>query len=119
MKEKGVLVFDVAQFDGILKKLSEFNNSLSSDRNQTQLSLTEVETSRIGAVVKILKDTSYHHSSSFADVDIDFLLKLLSSWPLSMIFPVIYILQMVILHPDGASKLLKHLNSGNVLSRDS
>lgn len=111
--KKGVLVFDVAPFDGILKKLSEFNNSLSSDQNQMQLSLTEVETSRIGAVVKILKDTSYYHSSSFADVDIDLLLKLLNSWPLSMIFPVIDILRMVILHPDGASKLLKHLNSGN------
>ncbi|KAL2927495.1 Phospholipase A-2-activating protein [Bienertia sinuspersici] len=111
--KKGFLVFDVAQFDGILKKLSEFNNSLLSDENQKQLSLTDVETARIGAVIKILKDTSHYHSSSFADVDILLLLKLLNSWPLGMIFPVIDILRMVILHPDGASKLFKHINGGN------
>ena len=29
--QKGVLVFDVAQFDGILKKITEFNNALLSD----------------------------------------------------------------------------------------
>lgn len=29
--QKGMLVFDVAQFDGILKKIIEFNNSLLSD----------------------------------------------------------------------------------------
>lgn len=29
--QKGMLVFDVAQFDGILKKITEFNNAVSSD----------------------------------------------------------------------------------------
>ncbi|RVW48430.1 Ubiquitin homeostasis protein lub1 [Vitis vinifera] len=29
--KKGILVFDAAQFDGILKKISEFNNALMSD----------------------------------------------------------------------------------------
>ncbi|XP_074299105.1 uncharacterized protein LOC141630133 [Silene latifolia] len=62
------------------------------------------------SVVKILKDTSHYHSSSFADVDVVLLFKLLNSWPLSMIFPVIDILRMIILHPDGAAKLLKHIN---------
>ncbi|XP_057527611.1 uncharacterized protein LOC130806507 [Amaranthus tricolor] len=111
--KKGFLIFDVAQFDGILKKLSEFNNTLLLNKDQAQLSLTEVATSRLGAVVKILKDTSYYHSSSFADVDIDLLLRILNSWPLSMIFPAIDILRMIILHPDGASKLLRHINGGN------
>ncbi|CAO2813433.1 unnamed protein product [Amaranthus hypochondriacus] len=111
--KKGFLIFDVAQFDGILKKLSEFNNTLLLNKDQAQLSLTEVDTSRVNAVIKILKDTSYYHSSSFADVDIDLLLRILNSWPLSMIFPAIDILRMIILHPDGASKLLRHINGGN------
>lgn len=29
--QKGVLVFDVAQYDGILKKMTEFNTALRSD----------------------------------------------------------------------------------------
>ncbi|XP_074275391.1 uncharacterized protein LOC141599305 [Silene latifolia] len=111
--KKGFLIFDTAQFDGILKKVSEFNSTLLSDQDRRQLSLTELESSRLNAVVKILKDTSYYHSSTFADDDIGLLFKLLNSWPLSMIFPVIDILRMIILHPDGAVKLLKLINYPN------
>ncbi|KAK7257922.1 hypothetical protein RIF29_32249 [Crotalaria pallida] len=103
--KKGMLVFDAAQFDGILKKITEFNNALLSDQEKQNLSLTELDVSRLGAIVKILKDTSHYHASKFADSDIALLLKLLQSWPIGMIFPVIDILRMVVLHPDGATKL--------------
>lgn len=56
-------------------------------KEKKSLSLTEVEISRLVAVVKILKETSRYHSSTFADVDIALMLKLLKSWPLAMIFP--------------------------------
>ncbi|KAH9695972.1 phospholipase a2-activating protein [Citrus sinensis] len=110
---KGMLIFDAAQFDGILKKIMEFNNALLSDLEKKNLSMSELETSRVAAVVKILKDTSHYHCSSFADVDISLLLKLLKTWPPAMIFPVIDILRMTILHPDGASLLLKHVENQN------
>ncbi|KAH8479636.1 hypothetical protein H0E87_031271, partial [Populus deltoides] len=77
------------------------------------LSLSELEISRLGAVIKILKDTSHYHTSRFADADIALLLKLLKSWPLAMIFPVIDILRMLVLHPDGATVLLKHVEDEN------
>ncbi|ESR36436.1 hypothetical protein CICLE_v10027868mg [Citrus x clementina] len=111
--KKGMLIFDAAQFDGILKKIMEFNNALLSDLEKKNLSMSELETSRVAAVVKILKDTSHYHCSSFADVDISLLLKLLKTWPPAMIFPVIDILRMTILHPDGASLLLKHVENQN------
>ncbi|XP_061978851.1 uncharacterized protein LOC133699570 [Populus nigra] len=111
--KKGMLVFDVAQFEGILKKLTEFNHSLLSDSDKKNLSLSELEISRLSAVVKILKDTSHYHTSKFADADIALLLKLLRSWPLAMIFPVIDILRMLVLHPDGATVLLKHIEDEN------
>ncbi|KAI3804971.1 hypothetical protein L1987_26901 [Smallanthus sonchifolius] len=110
--KKGMLIFDAAQFDGILKKISEFNNTLRSDPDQQSLSLSETETTRLGAIAKILKDTSHYHSSRFSDDDISLLLKLLKSWPVSMMFPVIDVLRMVILHPDG-STLLKRANDEN------
>ncbi|GAB2250396.1 hypothetical protein Droror1_Dr00016646 [Drosera rotundifolia] len=113
--KRGMLVFDVAQFDGILKKISEFNNALHSDPEQKQLSLSDLEVARLSAVVKILKDTSHYHSSSFADVDVDLLLKLVNVWSLSMIFPVIDMLRMMVLHPDGADKLVKHVDGNGTL----
>ncbi|OVA18644.1 WD40 repeat [Macleaya cordata] len=111
--KKGMLFFDVAQFDGILKKIAEFNNALLLDPVQKDLSLTEIEMSRIAAVLKILRDTSHYHSSTFADVDIALMLKLLKSWPDAMVFPVIDVLRMIILHPDGARLLLQHVKEGN------
>ncbi|VFQ67870.1 unnamed protein product [Cuscuta campestris] len=111
--KKGMLAFDTAQFDGILKKISEFNSSLQSDSERSNLSLNEAEMSRLAAIVKILKDTSHYHSSRFSDIDLALVLRLLKMWPLSMLFPVIDILRMLILHPDGANNLLKQLNSDN------
>ncbi|KAE8686785.1 cytochrome c bioproteinsis protein CCS1 [Hibiscus syriacus] len=136
--KRGMLVFDAAQFDGILKKISEFNNTLLADSEKKDLSLTEPKISRLGAIVKILKDTSHYHSSTFADVDIALLLKLLKSLPLAMIFPaivflkcfkfiispfqwlasisaVIDILRMIVLHPDGATVLLRHVEVNDVV----
>ncbi|CAJ1933456.1 unnamed protein product [Sphenostylis stenocarpa] len=111
--KKGMLVFDAAQFDGILKKITEFNNTLQSDQEKQNLSLTELNVSRLGAIVKILKDTSHYHSSTFADSDIDLLTNLLRSWPVAMIFPVIDIVRMIVLHPDGAILLHKHFEAEN------
>ncbi|CAB4320594.1 unnamed protein product [Prunus armeniaca] len=113
--KKGMLVFDVAQFDGILKKITEFNNNLLSDQEKKNLSLNEVEVSRLVAIVKILKDTSHYHSSKFAEVDIAMLLRLLKSWPVAMLFPVIDTLRMIVLHPDGATVLLQHAEAQNDL----
>ncbi|KAG6711561.1 hypothetical protein I3843_05G053600 [Carya illinoinensis] len=111
--KKGMLVFDAAQFDGILKKITEFNNALLSDPEKQKLSMTEPELSRLGAIVKILKDTSHYHCSKFADIDVALLLKLLNSWPLAMIFPVIDILRTSVLHPDWATLLVKHVEAEN------
>ncbi|TQD76703.1 hypothetical protein C1H46_037737 [Malus baccata] len=127
--KKGMLVFDVAQFDGILKKITEFNSNLLSDqavflnngsfgnflKDKKNSSLNEVEISRLGAIVKILKDTSHYHSSKFAEVDIALLVGLLKSWPVAMLFPVIDIMRMIVLHPDGATRLLQHLEAENDL----
>ncbi|KAK7264325.1 hypothetical protein RJT34_31932 [Clitoria ternatea] len=116
--KKGMLVFDAAQFDGILKKITEFNNALQSDQEKSNLSMTEPDVSRLGAIVKILKDTSHYHSSKFADSDIVLLLKLLQSWPITMIFPVIDVVRMMVLHPDGASLLHKHFEAENDILMD-
>ncbi|KAL9174046.1 hypothetical protein ABFS82_02G026600 [Erythranthe guttata] len=106
--KKGVLVFDVAQFDGILKKISEFNNGLQSDPEKQHLSLNEGDMSRWGAIVKILKDTSHYHSSGFSNIDVAMVLKLLKTWPVELLFPVVDVMRMIVLHPDGAATLLQY-----------
>ncbi|XP_075492671.1 uncharacterized protein LOC142530750 [Primulina tabacum] len=111
--KKGMLVFDTAQFDGILKKISEFNNTMLSDPASIHLKLNEGDLQRLNAIVKILKDTSHYHSSRFADVDIALLLKLLKTWPLDILFPAIDVVRMIVLHPDGATKIIQQSQDGN------
>ncbi|KAI5660997.1 hypothetical protein M9H77_20320 [Catharanthus roseus] len=111
--KKGMLVFDTAQFEGILKKISEFNDTLLSNPENQHLSMSEVDVSRIGAIIKVLKDTSHYHSSRFSDDDVALVLKLLKAWDTGMLFPAIDLLRMMILHPVGASILFKHINTGN------
>ncbi|XP_041998802.1 phospholipase A-2-activating protein-like [Salvia splendens] len=107
--KRGMLAFDTAQFDGILKKISEFNSSLLSDPEKKHLSLSDSDMSRFNAIVKILKDTSHYHSSRFADVDVALMLKVLKTWPVALLFPVIDVVRMIVLHPDGAAKLMQHV----------
>ncbi|XP_078430526.1 transducin family protein / WD-40 repeat family protein [Wolffia australiana] len=111
--KKGMLLFDVAQFEGILKKVSEFNMVLLADPSQKGLSLTEEELMRFSSIVNTLKDTSRYHVTAFADAELALIVKVLQSWPLAMLFPVIDILRVFILHPDGASSLYKCINEGN------
>ncbi|KAL8555981.1 hypothetical protein ACS0TY_003699 [Phlomoides rotata] len=111
--KKGMLAFDTAQFDGILKKMSDFNNTLLSDPDKKHLSLSEGDIVRLNNIVKILKDTSHYHSSRFSDVDVALLLKLLKTWPVDVLFPVIDVLRMIVLHPDGADMLVQHVKDEN------
>lgn len=56
-------------------------------KEKKSVGLTDLEVSRLGAIVKVLKDTSHYHTSRFADADIVLLLNMLKSWPTAMIFP--------------------------------
>uniref|UniRef100_A0A0E0AFE3 Phospholipase A-2-activating protein n=1 Tax=Oryza glumipatula TaxID=40148 RepID=A0A0E0AFE3_9ORYZ len=82
-------------------------------KEQKELSLSEIELSRLAAIAKVLKETSFYHTSKLADADMTLLLKMLKSWPTQMMFPVIDFLRMFVLHPDGATLLLKAIESGN------
>lgn len=130
----------------ILFRMYEFSEKFGSYvhliQEQQSLALTELDVPRLGAIVKILKDTSHYHSSTFAEADMALLLKLLRSWPIAMIFPgesfwnfalllfhffehekncqylycgnaVIDIIRMIVLHPDGAKLFIKHQEAEN------
>ncbi|CAF1705052.1 unnamed protein product [Brassica napus] len=160
--KRGVLVFDVAQYEGILKKMTEFNNTLRSDpvrslyystnfwhtttaaprtisdyltytsvgnfcvlkknspllKVNTDKSMTESEVARVGAIVKILKDTSHYHATNFTDMDIALLLNVIQAWPAAMMFPATDLVRMLVLHPHGASLLFKHVENNNDLLLD-
>ncbi|KAJ7296394.1 hypothetical protein O6H91_Y126500 [Diphasiastrum complanatum] len=99
--KKGMLVFDTAQFDGIGKKIIEFNASLQVEEPTTAV-LKENDVARLKAIILVLKDTSHYHASSFADADFNLLTAILCSWPIQCLFPVLDLLRMMLLHPQAA-----------------
>uniref|UniRef100_A0A0D6QXS4 Phospholipase A-2-activating protein n=1 Tax=Araucaria cunninghamii TaxID=56994 RepID=A0A0D6QXS4_ARACU len=111
--KRGMLFFDMAQYDGILRKIAEFNSTLASDEGQRILSLNDGELLRVNAVVAVLKDSSHYHASTFADIDLNIVVKLLSSWPTQMLFPVLDFVKMMVLHPHGANLFIQIVQSGN------
>lgn len=70
-----------------LSAFFELNHWLLSIQEQKELSLSEIELSRLAAIAKVLKETSFYHTSKLADADMTLLLKMLKSWPTQMMFP--------------------------------
>ncbi|GJP80940.1 hypothetical protein CLOP_g11135 [Closterium sp. NIES-67] len=99
--KRGYLVFDSAQYDGIMKKLKEFNTTLATQSAQSALSAEQLE--HLDSLVSVLKDTSHYHSSSFAPHHYALISSLLSSWPSANLFPVLDLLRMMLLHPSAAA----------------
>ncbi|CAM6084680.1 unnamed protein product [Calypogeia fissa] len=112
LPKKGSLLFDTAQYDGIFKKLLEFNEVLAVDEANQQLALSEGELMRLQAILTTLKDTSHYHASTFAEVDFNILSKVLLAWPMQYIFPALDLLRMLLLHPQAAEHFAKEINSG-------
>ncbi|KAI5056625.1 hypothetical protein GOP47_0028443 [Adiantum capillus-veneris] len=118
LPKKGMLLFDSAQFDGIIKKLETFNSSLAADEGTKGLALNEEELKNLHATVSILKDETHYHTSNLTDDSLLPLQKLLLAWPSSLLFPVIDILRMVLLHPKGADLCAQYAESGkDILKR--
>lgn len=109
--KKGMLLFDAAQYDGIIKKLESFNSSLETEEKR-ELALSDVELSRLRAVMSTLKDVSDYTTSSITDDDILPLKKLLALWPASMLFPGLDMLRIILLHPQGASLFAQYADAG-------
>ncbi|KAL2609949.1 hypothetical protein R1flu_028522 [Riccia fluitans] len=112
LPKRGMLLFDTAQYEGIYKKLVEFNTAVSADEATKTSGLTEGELMRIQAVLSILKDTPHYHASTFAEADFALISKVLLRWPVSNIFPGLDVLRMLLLHPNAAEHYAKDSSMG-------
>lgn len=110
--KKGMLLFDAAQYDGIMRKLESFNSSLAAEEGKRDLALNELELSKLHATMSILKDGSHYHTSTLTDENIMPLRKLLVLWPTSILFPALDILRIVLLHPEGATLFARYAENG-------
>lgn len=116
--KKGMLLFDTAQYDGIMRKLDTFNSSLAADEGKRDLALNDEELTNFRATMSILKDESHYHSSSLTDNNLTQLKKLLLSWPASLLFPAFDILRIALLHPQGANLFAQYAENGRDILKE-
>eukprot|EP00249_Psilotum_nudum_P003972 c17494_g1_i1 orf=165-2480(+) len=110
--KRDILLFDSAQYEGILRKVAMFNSMLAADEVKMDLALGEVDLSKLEAVVSVLKDTSQYHIHKLTDDDFVLLAKLALSWPPPMLFPVLDLLRMSLLYPQAADRFSEDVENG-------
>lgn len=116
--KKGMLLFDTAQYDGIMRKLDTFNSSLTADEGKRSLALNEEELRKLHATMSVLKDESHYHSSTLTDDNLTHLKKLLLTWPASLLFPAFDILRIALLHPQGANLFAQYAEKGRDILKE-
>lgn len=109
----GIKIFDQANYDGILKKLNEFNTAIQQSQDSF-LALTNDESKSLAALCSFLKAAQGEkvNNSHIAIVE-----KMLN-WPIEKVFPAVDLFRLLILTNNVAnyySELYK--NGSNILTR--
>merc|ERR1712046_257752 len=99
-----MLVFDAANLDAILKKLTQFNEQLASNDSTLQCSLQADGMNPVKQMVGTLKQKHYYHASTISQEEF-LMMEQLLQWPTEHLFPCLDILRLLMLHPAVAQWL--------------
>ena len=90
----------------ITPKIIEFNASME----QEALRLNANEMEAVNALVTVLTQTSYYHSSQTSPIQLSCVIKM-SQWPVAQCFPAFDLARLIAVHPNGARTLAIHPQS--------
>jgi len=102
-----IFAFEGANFDGISKKIYEFNEEL---KDNAQAYLLLKEHNLFNDIIETLKDVTFYHSSKFTDQHYNVIEKLLN-WPMKYLVPVLDLFRVLLTH-HGAERIFAGLDSG-------
>jgi len=98
------IYFDTGNFTQIQNKIVEFNGQCG-----VGTALTESELLDLASLFKTLSNTSRYHVTDFKDNEFRALKKALQ-WPSNFLFPVLDLLRLFIVHPEGTKRVLRESN---------
>ena len=102
-----VIQFETGNFDGLSKKLFEFNDALK----ESPLWLKETEQARLQRIIAILKNVGEYHMYDISDLEIEVITTKLLKWPIDKLLPVLDLFRLFLLH-HKSEKLFSGLDSG-------
>ena len=106
--------FEGANWDACLGKLREFSDALKASAGPSAAGAMEYkEVEELVRLVGELRDPRRWHVTTVGAKGVDLVLKLMF-WPADKLFPVLDLFKAVVLHPDGASRLVQRRSGGAV-----
>ncbi|KAI9905323.1 hypothetical protein PsorP6_013541 [Peronosclerospora sorghi] len=99
MTQSGYNTFESTRIAKLMSMLHQLNDKMK----ETQLShaLDESQLLALEQLVRVLQDTAFYHSSTFASFEIRALRHVLETWPATHVFPALDLLRLVLIHPQG------------------
>lgn len=101
------ITFESANFDGLKKKLLEFNEGFE----EIKFKMTEAEGHRFERVIEALKDPSSFMENKFTDIECDLFTKKFFLWPVDKLLPVLDLYRIFLIH-FNSEKLFAGLDGG-------
>mmetsp|Transcript_4941 Transcript_4941/g.4131 ORF Transcript_4941/g.4131 Transcript_4941/m.4131 type:complete len:199 (-) Transcript_4941:349-945(-) len=101
------ILFESANFDGLKKKLLEFNEAFEDSK----FKMTEAESHRFDRIIEALKDSHAFTENKFTDKECEIFAKRFFLWPVDKLMPVLDLYRMFLIH-FNSEKLYAGLDGG-------
>ncbi|UIZ27334.1 hypothetical protein KXD40_005851 [Peronospora effusa] len=95
----GYNTFETTKISKLMSTLRQFNDKMK-DTQDTD-ALTDSQLIALDHIVFTVQDTAFYHSSTFAPPEIAALRSALDKWPAKLAFPMLDLLRIVVVHPQG------------------
>ncbi|KAJ0397384.1 hypothetical protein P43SY_008215 [Pythium insidiosum] len=92
--------FETTKIAKLMTTVRQFNAQVAGD---VQLNASELEA--LERTAKTVQDTAFYHSSSFSATETGVLRAAIARWPATHVFPLLDLLRLVLVHPQGPTAL--------------
>ncbi|KAG3118667.1 hypothetical protein PI124_g4087 [Phytophthora idaei] len=95
--------FETTKIAKLMTTLRQFNDKMKE--TEAPEALVDSQFITLDQVVHTVQDTAFYHSSTFASPEMTTLMSALDKWPAKYAFPMLDLLRLVLVHPQGPAAL--------------
>ncbi|GLD96122.1 hypothetical protein PINS_up004799 [Pythium insidiosum] len=92
--------FETTKIAKLMTTVRQFNAQVADD-----VRLNESELDALERTAKTVQETAFYHSSSFSATETGVLRAAVARWPATHVFPLLDLLRLVVVHPQGPTAL--------------
>ncbi|DBA04148.1 TPA: hypothetical protein N0F65_004256 [Lagenidium giganteum] len=92
--------FETTKISKLIATLRQLNAKLG-EAGQQEVQLSEKDIATLEKTAATVQDTAFLHSSTFSEIEIQTLHRLIRQWPSESVFPALDLARLVLVHPQG------------------